>query len=327
MLGTHIMIELLRRGEPVRALVRPNSNITGIQQVFEFYGSSDFNSIQWAVGDVLDIPSLLDAAKGCTRIFHCAAVVSYHAADRNAMYTVNVEGTENVINTALHYGNIKVAFVSSIAAVGKAKNNDTLDEESEWVESDMNTHYAITKNRSEMEFWRGIHEGIEGVAFNSGFIIGPGDSKRSSPSLFRKLNEGMAFYPPGGTGFIAATDCAYAIVELTLSSISGERYIVVSENLSMKELFQNVAKALGKNIPTREAKPWILELARIAEAVKEKMSGRKALVTKETVKNATLRFYYTNEKLKAAVPMTFKSITQAIDETAAFFKKHGGLND
>jgi len=214
LLGTHIMIELLRRGEPVRALVRPNSNITCVQQVFDFYGSPDFNRIHWVVGDVLDIPSLLTAAEGCTRIFHSAAVVSYHAADRENMYAVNVEGTENVINTALHLGNIKIGFVSSIAAVGKAKNNDTVDEESEWIDSAMNTHYAITKHRSEMEFWRGIHEGLEGVAFNSGFIIGPGNPERSSPSLFRKLNEGMSFYPPGGSGFIAATDCAHAIVEL-----------------------------------------------------------------------------------------------------------------
>lgn len=323
LLGTHIMIELLRRGEPVRALVRPNSNITGIQQVFEFYGSPDFSRINWAVGDVLDITSLINATAGCTRIFHCAAVVSYHADDRDNMYQINVEGTENVMNIALHQGNIKVAFVSSTSAIGKAKNNDTVDEEAEWVESEMNTHYAITKQRSEMEFWRGIHEGAEGVAFNAGFIIGPGSFERSSPSLFRKLNEGMSFYPPGGTGFIAATDCAKVIVELTLSNITGERFLVVSENLSMKELFQSVAQALGKPIPTREAKPWILELARMAEFIKEKLTGRKALVTKETIKNASLRFYYNNNKLKAAMPITFTPIAQAIAQTAKYFERYG----
>jgi nucleoside-diphosphate-sugar epimerase len=216
-------------------------------------------------GDVLDIDSLEQAMQGCTHVFHCAAIVSYHPSERDEMYRVNTEGTANVINIALHLGNVKVGFISSIAAIGKAKNNDHVDEESEWVENELNTHYAITKQLSEMEFWRGIHEGLEGVAFNCGFIIGPGSFERSSPSMFRKLHEGMRFYPPGGTGFIAVTDAARGIADLTLGPTSRERYILVTENLSMKEIFQLVAQALEVRVPSQEAKPWILQLARMAE--------------------------------------------------------------
>jgi nucleoside-diphosphate-sugar epimerase len=259
--------------------------------------------------------------RGCSHVFHCAAIVSYHPADRAEMYRVNTEGTANVINMALHLGNIKVGFVSSIAAIGKAKNNEHVDEESEWVENDMNTHYAITKQLSEMEFWRGLHEGIEGVAFNCGFIIGPGSFERSSPSLFRKLNEGMRFYPPGGTGFIAVSDAAKCIAELTLSNISHERYILVTENISMKDVFQQVAESLGKRVPSIEAKPWILQLARIAEWLKEKTTGRKALVTRETVKNASLRFYYDSKKVQQAFPFKATPIAEAIQQTAAYFKQ------
>lgn len=319
MLGTHIMIELLKRGESVRALRRSQSDIAMVSRVFDFYQSPHFSNIEWVEGDVLDMYSLIDAMAGCSRVFHCAAIVSYHPSDRQTMYAINVEGTENVINVALQQGGIKVGFVSSIAAIGKAKNNDTVDEESEWVDGDFNTHYAITKQRSEMEFWRGIHEGLDGVAFNCGFIVGPGDFIRSSPSLFLKISEGMSFYPPGGSGFIAAVDCARIIVELTLSSANAERYILVSENLSMKELFQSTAEALGVSVPSIEAKPWMMHTARWVESLREMLGGRKALVTAETVRNAAVRFYFNNEKLRKIYSAPFTPIQDAIRQTAAFY--------
>ena len=319
MLGTHIMIELLKRGESVRALRRSQSDIAMVSRVFDFYQSPHFSNIEWVEGDVLDMHSLIDAMAGCSRVFHCAAIVSYHPSDRQTMYAINVEGTENVINVALQQGGIKVGFVSSIAAIGKAKNNDTVDEESEWVDGDFNTHYAITKQRSEMDFWRGIHEGLDGVAFNCGFIVGPGDFSRSSPSLFLKISEGMSFYPPGGSGFIAAVDCARIIVELTLSSVNAERYILVSENLSMKELFQSTAAALGVRVPSIEAKPWMMHTARWVESLREMLGGRKALVTAETARNAAVRFYFNNEKLRKIYSAPFTPIQDAIRQTAAFY--------
>ena len=321
LLGTHLMMELLSRGERVRALFRNSSNRRSVEDVFLFCKSNKFSEIEWMEGDVLDIDSLEQAMQGCTHVFHCAAIVSYHPSERDEMYRVNTEGTANVINIALHLGNVKVGFISSIAAIGKAKNNDDVDEESEWVENDLNTHYAITKQLSEMEFWRGIHEGLEGVAFNCGFIIGPGSFERSSPSLFRKLHEGMRFYPPGGTGFIAVTDAARCIADLTLGPTSRERYILVTENLSMKEIFQLVAQALEVRVPSQEAKPWILQLARIAEWVKAKVTERKALVTRETVKNASLRFYYDSSKMQRATNLQSTPIWEAIKQTAAYFRQ------
>lgn len=321
LLGTHLMMELLSRGERVRALVRPKANRNSVADVFRFCNNHRFGDIEWIEGDVLDIDSLEEAMQGCSHVFHCAAIVSYHPSERAEMYRVNIVGTANVINIAIHLGNIKVGFISSIAAIGKAKNNEHVDEESEWVENDMNTHYAITKQLSELEFWRGLHEGLEGVAFNCGFIIGPGNFERSSPSLFRKLNEGMSFYPPGGTGFIAASDAAKCIAELTIGPATHERFILVTENRSMKEIFQLVAKSLGVKIPSQEAKPWILQLARIAEWLKEKTTGRKALVTRETVNNASLRFYYDSKKLQQAFQFEATPIEHAIQQTAEYFKQ------
>jgi nucleoside-diphosphate-sugar epimerase len=111
------------------------------------------------------------------------------------------------------------------------------------------------------------------------------------------------------------------MVSLMEKKISGERFILVAENLSMKEIFQSIAKHLGKPIPQKEATPFILALARFAEFFREMFTGKKAMVTKETVKNSSVRFYYDNNKLKEALPFEFTPIENAIAQTAAYYRK------
>jgi dihydroflavonol-4-reductase len=321
LLGSHVILELLKKNVPVRAMVRSSHHEHELRDLAIHYGMdpSLIDRIEWVSGDVLDITSLNECMQGCQVVYHCAAVVSYHSKDRNQMYQVNVEGTANVVNVALEHGNIRLCFVSSIAAIGKAKNNDRLDENTAWVDSPFNTHYAITKNLAELEVWRAMHEGLQGVIVNPGFIIGPGNFDRSSPSVFKKLDEGLSYYPPGVTGFIGARDVAGIMVTLMEKEIFGERFILVAENLTMKEIFQSIAAQLKIAIPEKEATPFILELARWGEALRELFTGRKALVTKESVRNASVRFFYDHEKIAAALPVTFTPIADAVADTARYF--------
>jgi dihydroflavonol-4-reductase len=321
LLGSHVILELLKKDLPVRAMVRSTSQKGELNRLAEHYGisASLLDRIEWVKGDVLDIPSLFECMRDCGSVYHCAAVVSYHPKDRNVMYQVNVEGTANVVNVALDLGNIDVCFVSSIAAIGKAKNNDHVDENTDWVDSPLNTHYAITKNLAELEVWRAIHEGLNGVIVNPGFIIGPGNFERSSPGIFKKLDEGLSYYPPGGTGFIAANDVANIMVSLVENQNFGERYILVAENLTMKEVFQSVAGELQKDIPVKEASPRILEIARLAEAIRELFTGKKALITKESVKNASIRIFYDQSKILQTMPISFTPVVHAIHKTAKYY--------
>lgn len=323
LLGTHIALRLLQQGERVRAIRRDGSDLSHIHEIFRYYSPEKdyFNQIEWVEGDVLDIPSILDAMDGCRMVYHTAAIVSYHKADRKNMYRVNLEGTSNIVNCALEAGVEKLCHVSSVAALGKAKSNGIISEQTEWVDAESNTHYGITKHESEMEVYRGIEEGLNAIIVNPGFIIGPGDFSRSSASLFKKLNEGMTYYPPGGTGFVSAGDCADAIIKLMSKPVESTNYIVVAENLSMKEIFSEVSKSLGKKPPHKEAGKIILELARLAEWLKETITGKKALVTKETIKNASIMACYDNQKLKNTIDFNPEKISASIALTADYFKK------
>lgn len=321
MLGTHIMLELLKRGERVRGIKRPTSDLSIVKSVFEFYFPHEkyFSEVEWVEADVLDVCSLQDAMEGCTAVYHTAAIVSYHAADRKNMYKTNVEGTANVVNCALEMKVHQLCHVSSIAALGKVQDGATLNENTEWKDSAQNTHYGITKHLSELEVWRGIQEGLNALIVNPGFIIGPGDFSRSSNSIFTKLNEGLDYYPMGGTGVVGAVDCASMMVELMQRNIHGEQFILVAENMKMKTLFEEVSVSLQKPKPAKMASEWVLQAARIAEWLKEKLTGRKALVTKETVKNTSFHVLYNTEKVTSLLGRRFEPVKMSIQQTGAFF--------
>ncbi|MCC6601106.1 MAG: SDR family oxidoreductase [Crocinitomicaceae bacterium] len=322
LLGTHVLIELLRRGECVRALHRSDSDLDTVQRVFTFYGhSSLYAKIQWAAGDVLDISSLSEAMSDCHTVYHSAAVVSYHRKDRQTMYKVNVEGTANMVNMAMELGVERFCHVSSIAAIGRETPGVTLDENSPWVKSSFNTHYGTTKHLSEMEVWRGIQEGLNAVIINPGFIVGPGIETRSSTSIFQKIRKGLPAYTSGGTGYISAVDVAKSMVDLAGLRNTNERFIAVSENLSMREFFEVASESLGIPPPQREASQLLLHIARWADAIKELFTGEKALITKETVSNSSIRFFYDSEKLKKATGIVFQPVREAIENTVSFIRQ------
>ena len=324
LLGTHLLHRLASEGKKVRAMHRNGAAFDEVESVFRFLGDKDlrlFSTIEWVEGDVTDIYSLLENMKGCKEVFHLAAVVSYHRKDRQRMYDVNVGGTANVVNTALHYKVDKFCHVSSIASFGRTHDGQRIDESTPWTDGNLHTHYGITKHLSDMEVWRAFQEGLMGVIVNPGFIVGPGSFDRSSPTVFKKIRRGVPYYPPGGTGMVGVSDVVRAMTGLMEKEITNEQYIAVGENLSFGELFREVSKELGYPIPTKEARPWMLQAMRIVEWTREKLTGKKAVITNESIKNSGLRFYYETGKIRKELNFQFQPVAKAIEETARYFRE------
>jgi nucleoside-diphosphate-sugar epimerase len=308
---------LLRSGSQTEGLKKLLHHLSGDNKLYE--------QIKWFDGDVLDVPSLEAAIESADHIYHCAAVVSYNKRRRTEMYRVNVEGTTNVVNTAIQKQGISLCHISSIAALGRKANHDVLDEHAEWQHSELNTHYGITKNLSENEVWRGMEEGLDALIVNPGLIVGPGDPSRSSIAIFEKLHSGFSYYPDGSTGMISARDCAaFCIQEMELKRF-GERTVAVSEEIVLKELFDWICEALGRNAANKKPSNVEMQFARYAEWIKQLITGKDALVTKETLMNSKLNFHYNNQKFQERFsnPQTIRS---AVLDTVNFLRAAYGWN-
>ena len=253
-------------------------------------------------GDVLDVISLEDAMQGIDTVIHAAAVVSFGPGDRQQMYNVNIEGTANVVNTALETGIRRLVYISSVAALGRKKDSEVVDETAKWEDAQSNTHYAITKHRAELEVWRGFAEGLEGAILNPATIIGYGDWNDGSCAIFKSAYNEFGWYTNGINGFVDVEDVARACVELMKSGINEERFIVCGDNWSFKKLFDTMADGFGKKRPHRNATPFLSAIAWRMEKVKSWTTREKPLVTKESAKLANTETIFDSTKLLKALP-------------------------
>ena len=321
LIGTHLMLNLLKEGISVRAIQRSSTNLQPVQDVFSFYGHGDlFQKIDWVYGDILDITSLEEAMDGITHVYHAAALVSFNPSDKEQLYKMNIEGTANLVNACLLQNVSKLCYVSSTAAVGKSKEGELSVETNKWDEEEVTSNYAISKHYAENEVWRGIAEGLPAVMVNPCVIIGPGDLTRSSGTLFGTIKKGLKFYTSGANAFVDVRDVADAMVLLMDSKIESERFLLIGENLKYQDLFQKIANSLGVKGPTILAKGFMVDLAWRLEKVKSWITQKAPVVTSESAKSAISVNKFSAQKMTDATGFTFRNMDEATQNAGAFFK-------
>jgi nucleoside-diphosphate-sugar epimerase len=195
--------------------------------------------------DILDTFALEEVMHGIQQVYHCAAVVAYDPKNKNNLYNVNVKGTANVVNAAIAAGVQKMVHVSSVSALGRMRNNETVNEEMNWTEKTNNSEYGKSKYFGEMEVWRGTGEGLNAIIVNPSTILGPGNWNSSSSKIFKTAYEEFPWYSDGISGFVDVKDVAKIMILLMNSEITNERFILNAGNTSFKNVFSEIAKCFG----------------------------------------------------------------------------------
>ena len=324
LVGSHVLFDLVNSGKKVRALKRRNSNLDNIKKVFSYY-SKDVDKlltkIEFVEGDLLDIFSLEEAMQGVKQIYNCAGFVSFYNKDKDKLRQVNVNGTANLVNAALKTHVKKICHISSVAALGRAENNGTIDENTKWQNSKDNSFYAISKYGAEMEIWRGVHEGIDAIIVNPSIILGSGHWESASSKLFKTIWKKMLFYTSGLNGFVDVRDVSKTMILLMESDIRNESFLINSENVSYKKLFDEIAENLGKPKPSIKANQFISEIAWRLLKAGDVLFNIEPVITKETAKTANNKYYYSNKKVTEALDYKFINIEQSIKDIAKLFLK------
>lgn len=309
-LGSYIIKELVEKNYPVRAIRRSTSKLP-------FYiPAKIFEQIEWVEGDILDPVSLDEAMDGVDTLIHSAAIISFNPADKKKMYQVNVQGTANVVNTAIEKNISRLVHISSVAALGRSKTGGHVNEEREWLDSNLNTHYAISKYKAEMEVWRGIGEGLNAVIINPSTVLGFGDWDTSSCRIFKTIYHEFPWYSTGINGFVDIEDVARTTVLLMQSDIKEQRFIANGDNWTFQQLFNAIADGFGKKHPRREATPFLGNLAWRIEKFKALFSGETPLLTRESARVANSYTFFENDKLLKALPQfSFTPLQESIQKS------------
>jgi len=318
LIGSYITRKLLAENLQVKALKRPSADMSLISDIYD--------RITWVEGDLSDIQLLDKYLEGIDTVIHCAAVISFSASQKENMFRSNVEGTANIVNSALKNNIKRFCYISSIAALGRKKNSNDIDETSVWEESSNNTFYARTKYLAELEVWRGIEEGLNAFMINPSIVLGPGNWETGSSRLFKYIYDEKPFYPKGEMNFIDVRDVSDIVFTLLNAHVKGERFIVNAGRMPYKDVFFLIADRFKKRRPIYQANRFLSEIAWRFYKLRSLFTGKEPLLTKETVKVSELHYTYKTDKILKIPAVKFRNIEETIDWTCDELMRRGNVN-
>ncbi len=311
LVGSHLIQSLLIKGKKVRALYR--------QSVPVFAGS---DQCEWIKGDILDPIGLTEALRGVDYVYHCAAIVSFAPGAAAKMLQSNVEGTANVVNACLVQQIKKLIFVSSVAALGRIRENEAIDETMNWTPETSNSVYGQSKYLAELEVWRAMEEGLPMAIVNPVIILGAGDWNNGSSGIFKSAYNEFPWYTKGMSGFVDVLDVVDAMQLLMESEVTGQRYVLSADNLYYRDLFNSIATAFNKRLPYKKVTPFLAGIVWRLEALKGLITGKAPLLTKETAATAQAVVKFNNRKFLDAFPnFKYRNLEETIQRVAGELKQ------
>ena len=320
LVGAHLLFELCKSQEPIKATYRNPEKITSVKKVFSYYADQPdelFEKITWIKANVLDIPSLEYAFYDVKKVYHAAALVSFDPKDDKKLLATNIEGTAHIVNLCIEHSIEKLCFVSSIAALGPSVNGNPISEENEWTTA--STTYAISKHYAEMEVWRASQEGIPVVIVNPGIIVAPGFWKSSSGSFFHQAAKGPKYHLPSGTGFVGVNDVIGAMIQLMEGTVINQRYILVNQNWTYKTFAHLLAKGLKKPVPEKEVKPWMLSLFWRWDWIRSNFLGKRRRLSKAVAQLFKTQDVYDSSKLINNLNFNYENLENSIERYCTIF--------
>jgi dihydroflavonol-4-reductase len=320
--GGHLTWHLLQENKRVTALIRTPANAGGLMTILRFYTDKPddyFKRVDWIEGNILDYESLEKAFEGIDYIYHCAAMVSLGKSD-NSMLQTNVGGTTNVVKAALARKIKKLCFVSSIAALSDTMNQGFIDENT-LIDNDYPVStYSKSKLYAELEVNKGIQQGLNAVIVNPGVILGISDKMTGSGVLFKHVKNGLPFYTNGKTAYVDVRDVCRAMILLMKSDIVSERFVLVGENCTNKDVLSWMADGYKRYRPFIGFGKSLLPIAFVLEVL-----GRffrfTPIIDSSSARISIIKKEYSSQKFLSVYDFTFISIRESIRDICEYDSK------
>lgn len=322
LVGSHLTLALLQRGQAVRALYRSQNSLRKVRDLFALYEQEAlFEKAHWVQADITDVPALEPHFENIEEVYHCAALISFDPADEKKLRKINIEGTANIVNLCLDFKIQKLCYVSSIAALGPPIiEGSAMNESTDWNPEYNHSDYAISKHGAEMEVWRAEQEGLSVRIINPGVILGPGFWDQGSGLIAQRVSRGLLFYTRGTTGFVGVDDVVRSMIQSMQTQYSGEQLIAVAENQSYEWLTKTLARELKVSAPKFYAPFWLTVLAARFDGLLS-WFGKKRTLSLSMAKSLHSQDAYENLKVQNQLKIQFEPLEQTLVKMCAYYLK------
>ncbi len=314
--GSQIVAALVRRGDRVRVLRRPNSSLIALAGL----------EVEHVIGDILEPEAVARAVAGCDLVFHVAALSSYWRAQRAQVYRVNVDGTRVVMEACLAAGIPRVVHTSSVAAIGVRRDGVLVDEGMAFDAFSASWAYGDSKHLAELEVMRAVERGLPVVIVNPAAVIGPGDHYLISSSMVVEFaKRSLPVVTPGGLCMVDVDAIVAGHLAAAERGRVGERYILGGENLTHRQIAATICDIAGRPAPRLTIPRWALgPLASMVDAF-NRINPRPPVVSGEQLRLGAYNVYCDSSKAVAELGYPLLPFRPAAERAYRWYLEHGYL--
>ena len=283
--GWHVARCLLDRGEHVRALARDPKKLR------------ELDGVEPLQGDLRDPASLARAVEGCGVVYHNAADYRLWTRDPDDMYRSNVEGTRGMLTAARDAGVDRVVYTSTVGCVGMPKG-ELGDETTPVSLEEMSGPYKRSKFQAELVALEFAQQGFPVVIVNPTAPIGDHDF-RPTPTgkiVVDFVKGAMPAYLDTGLNVVDVRDVARGHLLACEKGRVGERYILGAENLTLQQIFEQLAEITGRPAPRVRIPYAVAYAAGVVSTAWANVSGVEPRAPLDAVRMARKKMWVKHDK-------------------------------
>jgi dihydroflavonol-4-reductase len=310
--GGALLEALVAQGRPARALARSEAAAAAVAAL----GAEPVR------GDVLDLETLVEAARGCETVFHVAGVNAMCARDPRPMYRANVDGSGNVVRAAVAAGVGRVVYTSSAATIGEeqgAIGRETTPHRGSYL-----SHYERSKHLAERRVlgWASTL-GLDVVSVNPSSVQGPGRTGGSARLLLDLANGRLPVLVDTHVSIVDIEDCARGHLLAETEGRPGERYLLNGFSITTREAVALLRRVTGEPRKVRFAPRWIARAGGEAAQAAAFVARRDLPFCREVAATLLHGHRYDGSRAERDLGLTYTPPEETVRRTMAWYAERG----
>ena len=184
-------------------------------------------------------------------VLPCAGIVSVASKPDEAIYRVNVQGTQNIIDLCCEFGAEKLVYVSSVHAIPEKPAPETITEPDRFAPDEILGDYGKSKSMATALVLEAAQSGLNASVVLPSGILGPGDLARGNMTrmLLAFCRGRLPLGVKGGYDFVDVRDVAVGVLACAERGKAGECYILSGHYTTIQDMFSLTASQLGRKAP------------------------------------------------------------------------------
>lgn len=269
-IGSHLLQKLLDDGHTVNALYRsiPAGNLPRNLHCFK--------------GDIMDADSIAKAMTDCDIVYHTAALAKLWSKNKEEFYSINVQGTVNVLEAAVNCGIRKLVFTSSCGVLGPSLHKPMTENDPRIISFRLD--YERSKHMAEIACREYAARGLNVVIVNPTRVYGSSNNTVNGiDKMIQQYMCGKWYFIPGNGKTIGnyayVNDVVNGHILAMQKGNSGERYILGGENLDYLQLFDKIRTVTGAQYRLLKCPITLVKIIGYLQLINHTISGTPPTLT------------------------------------------------